>query len=92
MKTSIAIVDYGMGNLRSVAQALKQATFDNAFILNLSGLRNPYPGALGVIRKGAHADMLLVEGDPTEDLSLVADPDPNFRVIMKAGTVYKNTL
>lgn len=25
MKTSIAIVDYGMGNLRSVAQALKQA-------------------------------------------------------------------
>lgn len=25
MKTSIAIVDYGMGNLRSVAQALKKA-------------------------------------------------------------------
>jgi imidazolonepropionase-like amidohydrolase len=74
------------------AQALKQATSDNAFILELSGPRNPYPGALGVIRKGAHADMLLVEGDPTEDLSLVADPDKNFRVIMKAGTVYKNTL
>jgi imidazolonepropionase-like amidohydrolase len=38
------------------------------------------------------ADMLLVDGDPTEDLSLVADPDRNFRVIMKGGEVFKNTL
>jgi hypothetical protein len=36
--------------------------------------------------------MLLVDGDPTEDLSLVADPDRNFRVIMKGGEVFKNTL
>jgi imidazolonepropionase-like amidohydrolase len=74
------------------AQALKQATADNAFILGMSGPRNPYPGALGVVAKGAHADMLLVDGDPTEDLSLVADPDRNFRVIMKGGEVFKNTL
>jgi imidazolonepropionase-like amidohydrolase len=74
------------------AQALKQATADNAFILGMSGPRNPYPGALGVVAKGAHADMLLVDGDPTEDLSLVADPDRNFRLIMKGGEVFKNTL
>jgi imidazolonepropionase-like amidohydrolase len=74
------------------AQALKQATADNAFILGMSGPRNPYPGALGVVAKGAHADLLLVDGDPTEDLSLVADPDRNFRVIMKGGEVFKNTL
>jgi imidazolonepropionase-like amidohydrolase len=74
------------------AQALKQATADNAFILGMSGPRNPYPGALGVVAKGAHADMLLVDGDPTEDLSLVADPDRNFRIIMKGGAVFKNTL
>ena len=74
------------------AQALKKATADNAFILNLSGLRNPYPGVLGVIQKGAYADMLLVDGDPTQNLDLVADPDTNFKVIMKAGQVYKNTL
>ncbi|PZR01068.1 MAG: hydrolase [Cereibacter sphaeroides] len=74
------------------AQALKLATADNAFILGMSGLRNPYPGALGIIANGAHADMLLVEGDPTADLSLVADPEKNFRVIMKAGQIYKNTL
>jgi imidazolonepropionase-like amidohydrolase len=74
------------------AQALRQATSGNAAILGLSGPRNPYPGALGVIARGAHADLLLVEGDPTEDLLLVADPDANFRVIMKAGRVHKNTL
>jgi imidazolonepropionase-like amidohydrolase len=74
------------------SQALKQATADNAFILAMSGPRNPYPGPLGVITKGAHADMLLVEGDPTENLDLVADPDKNFRIIMKAGQVFKNTL
>jgi imidazolonepropionase-like amidohydrolase len=74
------------------AQALVQATSQNAFILNISGPRNPYPGVIGVIQKGAHADMILCEGNPTETLDLVADPDTNFRVIMKAGTVYKNTL
>jgi imidazolonepropionase-like amidohydrolase len=74
------------------AKALRTATSENAFILGLSGARNPYPGGLGVIQKGAHADMLLVDGDPTEDLSLVADPDRNFRIIMKAGTIHKDTL
>lgn len=74
------------------AQALVQATSQNAFILNMSGPRNPYPGTLGVIQKGAHADIILCEGNPTENLDLVADPDTNFRVIMKAGTVHKNTL
>lgn len=74
------------------AQALKQATADNAFILNMSGPRNPYPGKLGVIEAGAYADMILCDGDPTTDLSLVANPEDNFRVIMKGGTVYKNTL
>lgn len=74
------------------AQALKQATADNAAILAMSGPRNPYPGKLGVIQKGAYADMLLVEGDPTENLDLVADAETNFKIIMKAGKIYKNTL
>ena len=33
----------------------------------------------------AKADMMLVEGEPTVNLDLVADPERNFRVIMKAG-------
>jgi imidazolonepropionase-like amidohydrolase len=75
------------------AQAAKAATSDNAFILGMSGPRNPYTdGKLGVIEKGAYADMILADGDPTTDFSFVADPDANFKVIMKAGTIYKNTL
>jgi imidazolonepropionase-like amidohydrolase len=75
------------------AQALKLATSDNAFILGLSGPRNPYGAArIGVIETGAYADILLVDGDPTQTLDLVADPDANFKVIMKDGRIYKNTL
>ncbi len=69
-----------------------QATSQNAFSLGMSGPRNPYPGTLGVIQKGAHADLILCKGDPTEDLDLVADPRADFRVIMKAGTICKSTL
>jgi imidazolonepropionase-like amidohydrolase len=74
------------------AEILKVVTRDNAGLLALSGLRNPYPGKLGVIEAGALADLLLVDGDPIANLDLIADPTTNFRVIMKDGRIYKNTL
>jgi imidazolonepropionase-like amidohydrolase len=74
------------------AEALKMATADNGELMALSGFINPYPGRLGVVEEGALADLLLVDGDPLADLDLVADPDRNFAVIMKDGTIYKNTL
>jgi imidazolonepropionase-like amidohydrolase len=74
------------------AEILKMATHDNAELLALTGLRNPYPGKLGMVEEGAIADLLLVDGDPTADLSLVADPEKNFVVIMKDGKIYKNAL
>ena len=61
-------------------------------LLALSGKRNPYPGKLGVVDEGALADLLLVDGDPLENIALVADPARNFLVIMKDGVIYKNTL
>ena len=73
-------------------EALKMATHDNAQLLKLSGPRDPYPGDLGVIREGALADLILVDGNPLENLDLVADPGTNFVIIMKDGVVYKNTL
>lgn len=74
------------------AEALAMATSTNAELMALSGLRNPYPGKLGVVEEGAYADLLLVDGNPLENLNLVADPAKNFVVIMKAGKVYKNSL
>ena len=52
----------------------------------------PIPGKLGVVEKDALADLLLVDGDPLEDLKLIADPEQNFVVIMKDGKMYKNTI
>ncbi|GAA6193739.1 amidohydrolase family protein [Phaeobacter sp. NW0010-22] len=66
---------------------------------------NPYPdGKLGVIEEGAYADILLLDGNPLEDFSVVgtgdqwfgAEPRPespkSIRIIMKDGVIYKNTL
>jgi imidazolonepropionase-like amidohydrolase len=74
------------------AEALKMATADNAQLLALSGLRSPYAGKLGVIEEGALADLLLVEGNPIENINLIAEPDKNFVLIMKDGKIYKNTI
>lgn len=71
------------------AEILKLATHDNARLLALSGPRSPYPGELGVVREGALADLILVDGDPLANLALVADPATNFDVIMKDGRIVK---
>ena len=74
------------------AEVLKMATADNGSLMALSGFINPYPGKLGVVEEGAIADLLLVDGNPLENMKLVADPDRNFLIIMKGGTIYKDTL
>lgn len=74
------------------AEILKMVTQDNAALLQLAGLRSPYPGKLGVVEEGAMADMLLVNGNPLKELELLADPAKNIVVIIKDGKVYKNTL
>jgi len=74
------------------AQALKMATADNAELMALSGLVNPYPGRLGVVAERALADLLLVDGNPLENIELVRDASKNFVLIMKDGRIYKNTV
>ena len=73
------------------AEILKMVTHDNGDLLQLSGLRSPYKGKIGVIEEGALADVLLVDGNPLENLSLIANPTKNFLVIVKDGEIYKNT-
>ncbi len=85
--------------------ALKSMTSVNGEIVALSGdVLNPYyEGKLGVIEAGAYADILLVDGNPLEDISAIggnekwSDAPPRdgietMRVIMKDGKIYKNTL
>ena len=75
------------------AEVLRQATSINAELLAMTGPRNPYPvGPLGVIKTGAYADILLVEGNPLEGTEILVDYEENIDLIMKDGVIYKNTL
>ncbi len=86
-------------------EVLKQMTSVAGEMLALSGPRNPYQdGKLGVIEEGAYADIILVDGNPLEDITVIGgntawfDADPEWKpietinVIMKDGIIYKNTL
>jgi imidazolonepropionase-like amidohydrolase len=76
----------------SNAEILKQATSINGEALALSGPRNPYPGKIGVIEEGALADLLLINGDPIKDISILTKPGKHLDLIMKDGEIYKNTI
>ncbi len=85
--------------------ALKSLTSVGGELVALSGnVLNPYfEGPLGVVEEGAYADLLLVDGNPLEDITAIGgnkqwfDAPPRdgietMRVIMKDGKIYKNTL
>ena len=89
------------GNFRT----LKAMTSGNGRLMALTGDMNPYPGAkLGVIEVDAFADLILVDGNPLEDLSFVgaskkmfgeSRPTPSvdtIKLVMKNGVIYKNIL
>lgn len=74
-------------------EILKQATSQNGQLWAMSGPRNHYGETpIGVIAPGAYADLLIMDGNPLEDTSVLTKPEKNLRIIMKGGTVYKNTL
>jgi imidazolonepropionase-like amidohydrolase len=84
---------------------LKSITSVNGEIVALSGdVLNPYfEGPLGVVEEGAYADILLVDGNPLEDITVIGGSEKWFdasprdgidtiRIIMKDGKIYKNSL
>lgn len=74
-------------------EVLRQNTSSAAKWLAKSGTKNPYKlGPLGVIKQGAYADLLLVDGNPVKDVAIVADFKKNIKVIVKDGEFYKNIL
>ncbi len=66
-------------------QMLQSATFIAAQLLREEG-------RLGELVAGAWADVLLVEGDPTRELSMLTQPDEGIRAIVQAGRVVKSAL
>ena len=83
---------------------MKNMTSNSGKLMAATGQLNPYPAPLGVIEEGAYADLLLVDGNPLEDLSVIGANAKWFdaparsqdlktmRIIMKDGKIYKNTL
>ena len=72
---------------------LKIATSNAARMNRLTGKNNPYQdGPLGVVENGAYADLLLIDGNPLENIMLLTDPNKNMVLIMKDGLIFKNTL
>jgi imidazolonepropionase-like amidohydrolase len=79
-----------MGGFSHV-EALKAATSNAAKVLQWSGPMNPYPnGKLGVIEEGAYADILVVNGNPLEDI--YALKRNNIDVVLKDGKCHKYKL
>jgi imidazolonepropionase-like amidohydrolase len=69
----------------SPIEIIRSATTVGAQLLRMEG-------KLGTLRAGAYADMILVDGNPLEDLGLLQDQGARLPVIMKGGAFHKNTL
>ncbi|MGN0165086.1 MAG: amidohydrolase family protein [Lachnospiraceae bacterium] len=73
-------------------KGLVAATGNVNKLIKLSTYQNPYPqGKIGVLEKGSFADILIVEGNPVDDLDVLADVN-NILFIMKDAKIYKNLL
>ena len=73
------------------AEVLAQATSESAKVIRMAGRLNRH-GNFGEIREGWVADILLINGNPLEDISVLRDPANNLALIMKGGEIIKNQL
>ncbi|WP_420145116.1 amidohydrolase family protein [Sphingobium sp.] len=69
----------------SPIELLRQATSMGAEILMQDG-------KLGCIAEGAHADIIVVDGDPLTNIDLLAQDGRRLDLIMRAGEIIKNRL
>ena len=71
--------------VQSPASILRAATVTAAQLLRMAG-------QVGVVAPGAHADLLIVDANPLEDIGVLADPDTHIQLIMKAGEIFRDRL
>lgn len=66
-------------------KTIQQATLIGAEILNHEGL-------LGEIVEQGYADLLLIDGNPLDDIALLTQHDTAIKLIMQDGVIHKNCL
>jgi imidazolonepropionase-like amidohydrolase len=71
--------------VQTPVQILQGATIEAARLMRQDG-------QIGQLVPGAHADLLIVEGDPTHELSMLAAPERGLRLILQGGRVVADRL
>jgi imidazolonepropionase-like amidohydrolase len=74
-----------LGEVLAPAEVLRSATVIGAEVVRM-------PGKLGVVAPGAYADLLVVDGDPLSDLSVLTGQGDRLAAIMKDGQFVKDSL
>jgi imidazolonepropionase-like amidohydrolase len=73
------------GEVQPAVDVVRAATVNAAKLLRV-------PGQIGVVAPGALADLIVVDGNPLENLGLLQDPQHRLKFIMKDGAIFKNEL
>jgi len=71
--------------VQPAADVIRSATRVGSRLLRLDG-------RIGVVAPGAWADLLVVDGNPLEDIGVLAEPEQHLRLVMKGGRVYHDRL
>ena len=66
-------------------EIIRSATTIGAEVLRM-------PGKVGTLQPGAFADVIVVDGDPLQNLALLGDQGKHLSLIMKGGVLHKNRL
>ena len=69
----------------SPVQILQSATIEAARLMRLEG-------QVGELKAGAWADLLIVDGDPTVDAGVMANPAKSIALGMQAGRIFLNRM
>ncbi|MCA4133886.1 amidohydrolase family protein [Arthrobacter sp. M4] len=64
---------------------IRSATLMGAELVNM-------PGQIGEIAPGAFADLILVSGNPLDDISVLAKPEEHLKLVMANGRIARNRL
>ncbi len=75
----------------TAAEIMVQATSESAEVIRMIGKLNRW-GNFGEIREGWVADLVLINGEPLEDISVLRNPETALALIMKEGEIVKQRL
>jgi imidazolonepropionase-like amidohydrolase len=71
--------------VQPVAAVVRSATVIGARLLRMEG-------QIGVVAPGAYADLLVVDGNPLEDIGVLSEPDRHVQLVMAAGRIFRDRL